>query len=84
MDINEIVNIISSLGFPIFISLFFIKYSEEKDAKHDEQQNQLIQQFFNYIKDDQKKATEAMNELKEAIIELKEGLKRKDEKDNDI
>lgn len=47
MDINEIVSIVSSLGFPIVMCLLFFKYIRELQAQHREESNKMAEAINN-------------------------------------
>ena len=59
MNITEIVNLISSIGFPIVMCLLIFKRMDEQDKRHQEQVKIMTESL--------NKNTEAINLLKENI-----------------
>lgn len=59
MNITEIANLISSIGFPIVMCLLIFKRMDEQDKRHQEQVKIMTESL--------NKNTEAINLLKENI-----------------
>ena len=58
MDVNAIIDLVGSLGFPVIMCFFLIDYIKDRDTK--------MQDSFD-------KMTEAFTEFKQMLIDLKGG-----------
>lgn len=47
MDVSNVVQIISTVGFPIAMCLLFFWYINKNDEKHDEEVNKLSEAIHN-------------------------------------
>lgn len=84
MDIEIISTLIGTYGFPIFICIFFIKFLQDYVKKQQEKDEEMVEKFFNYIKEEQSNMKDAINKLEIAIVKLTEQIENKEDKKDDI